>query len=115
MNELIDALLQLAAVAVLGLGGMAIRRLSDWLKLRADSEVRGYLTAALDRAVEYGLAEARRRARDGVTGATNQAAELATTYVRDRVPAALTRFGIDSVGLDQMVRARLPRPPAGLV
>ena len=110
MHDLIEALLQLAGVAVLALGGLAIRHLADWLKLRADSEVRGYLLQALERAVEYGQAEARRRVHAGGAGGANVSAELAAGYVQDRVPGALVRFGIDAVALDQMIRARMPKP-----
>jgi hypothetical protein len=111
MQDLIEALLQLAAVAVLGLGGFAIRHLADWLKLRADSEVRDYLQTALDRAVEFGLSEARRRVIAGGLGGVNVAAEIARDYAQDRVPGALARFAIDTSALDQMIRARLPSPP----
>jgi len=111
MSMLIDALLQLAAIVVLALGTFAIRHLADWLQLRADSEVRGYLQATLERAVEYGRAEALRRVRDGGIGGQNVAAEIARDYVQDRVPAALARFGIETPALDQMIRARMPVPP----
>jgi hypothetical protein len=40
----------------------------------------------------------------------NIAAELARDYVQSRVPDALARFKIDTSGLDQMIRARLPAP-----
>lgn len=118
MTDLINALLQLAAMAVLMLGGVAIRNLSDKLKLSADSEVRGYLQQTLERAVEFGQAEAKRRLLSQAAGVAplpggqvaNVAAEIAAAYVRDRTPDALKRFGIDAAGLDQMVRARLPRP-----
>jgi hypothetical protein len=117
IDTALDGLLTAAASLVLALGALAIRHLSDWLKLRADSEVRGYLTAALDRAVEYGLAEARRRARDaGLAGPAvgNVAAEAARDYAQSRVPDALARFNIDTAALDQLIRARLPKPPGPL-
>ena len=113
MTAFIEALLQLAGVAVLTLGGFAIHRLSDWLKLRADDQVRTYLLATLDRAVEFGKAEARRRIRDGAAGSHETlAAELARQYTLDRVPDALARFGVGTPGLDQMIQARMPKPPA---
>lgn len=116
MNDLIEAVLGLAATGVLTLGGFAIRRLADWLKLRADSEVRSYLMAALEKAVEYGVAEARRRAIDsGIKGGTAVQAELARDYMQARVPDALARLGVDTAGLDQMIRARLPKPPSGML
>ena len=110
MTELLDALLTVAVTAVLTLGGVAIRHLADWLRLRADGEVRAYLIQVLDRAVDYGLAEARRRAFDGTKPVP---AELARDYVVSRVPDALARFGMDTAALDQMIRARLPKPPLG--
>lgn len=111
MTDLIEALLQLVAAGVLALGGYAITRLSTWLKLRADDQVRGYMLAALDRAVEYGMTEARRRVRDGLSKSSpHLAAELARDYAQQQVPDALARLKIDTAGLDRMVRARMPLP-----
>lgn len=115
MTDVLDILLHAAATAALGLGGIAVHRLSGWLRLRADDQVRGYLLQAVATAVEYGQAEARRRIL-GSAGEiprerqANIAAELARDYVQARVPDALDRFGIDTAGLDQMIRARLPAP-----
>jgi glycerol-3-phosphate O-acyltransferase len=111
MTALTEALLQIAGAAVLMLGSFVLLRLRQFLRLRADAEVRGYLTAALDRAVEFGLAEARRR----VTGPDLPvravvAAEVARDYVQRRVPDALAHFGIETTDLDQMIRARMPKP-----
>lgn len=108
---LLDHALELVAAFLLFVGRSAIARLAEWLKLRADSEVRAYLTAGLDRAVDYGKAEARRRwlvtTPDRVA---NGQLELARSYVQDRFPDALRRFGIDTVALDKMLSARLPAP-----
>lgn len=113
MNAFLDAVWALAAVAVTTLGGILLHRLSEWLRLRGDAEVRGYLLATLDRALEFGQAEAKRRASNGeVAAIRNMAAEIARGYVQDRVPDALARFAIDTVALDQMIRARLPKRPA---
>jgi hypothetical protein len=103
--------LQIVAAAVLVLGGFAVRALTVWLNLRADDQVRAYLQQALDRAVEYGLAEARGRVAAG-PARNNIAAELARDYAQQRVPDALARFGIDTAGLDQLIRARLPKLPS---
>jgi hypothetical protein len=115
MNDVLDILLHAVATAALGLGGVAVHRLSDWLRLRADDQVRGYLLQVVATAVEYGQAEARRRILASVGDIprerqANIAAELARDYVRSRVPDALDRFGIDTAGLDLMVRARMPAP-----
>jgi len=111
MEIITGAMLEFAATLVLSLAGLAIRRLADWLKLRADSEVRQYLTAALDRAVEYARAEAARQPRSALPTGGSIVAEIARDYVQTRVPDALARLGIDTAGLDQLIRARLPRPP----
>ncbi len=112
MQILLDAVWALAALAVTTLGGILLHRLSEWLRLRGDAEVRGYLLAALDRAIEFGQAEAKRLAGTGeVAAIRNRAAEIARGYMQDRVPDALARFAIDTVALDQMIRARLPKPP----
>jgi hypothetical protein len=124
MNEFLDALIQMAAFALLSAGTVVVpwvgARIAAALRLKDDQRVRGYLLNVLETAVEFGQAEARRRIlasvgdipRDRVA---NIAAELARDYVQQRVPDALARFKIDTVGLDQMIRARLPvpRPPVG--
>lgn len=122
MNDLIQALIGLAGVALLSLGTLAVHRLAGWLKLGADDKVRGYLLETLDRAVDFGEAEARKRL-TGPEGlvvgdvsksrVTNLATELAREYAATRVPDALRRFGINSAGLDQMIRARMTVPPRG--
>lgn len=116
MAGLIDAALQLVAIAVLTLGGLGIRHLADWLKLRADSEVRAYLMAGLDRAVEFGRAEARRRLLAPGSGMQREEVPtlqvaLARDYVAERFPDALARFGLDLPAVEKLVRARLPAPP----
>lgn len=114
MNELVELALGGAGTAVMALGGWAVARLATWLRLRADSEVRAYLMEGLRIAVEYGQAEARRRARDANLAGTavpNVTVEAARDYVQSRYPDALARFGVDTAGLDQMIRARLPKPP----
>jgi hypothetical protein len=111
MTALIEALLQIAGAAVMMLGSFVLLRLRQFLRLRADAEVRGYLTAALDRAVEFGLAEARRRATGAELGTRAAvASEVARDYVRRRVPEALAHFAIETADLDQMIRARMPKP-----
>lgn len=118
---LLTHLLEAVAALLLAAGIIAMRHLADWLKLRADSEVRGYLNEALAKAVEFGLAQARHQllsegslvesdaARERLLG---RAAAIAEGYAKDRVPDALKRFGIDGAGLGAMIRARLP-PSAG--
>lgn len=116
MQALLEVLLQLAAAGVLTLGGYAIQRLGSWLKLREDGEVRAYLNAALERAVDLALAEARGRlptyarlTHPEVDAVVERAAE----YARATVPDALARFRIDNAGLRDRVAARLAtRMPA---
>jgi hypothetical protein len=126
VNEILDALIQIAAFALLSAGtagvGAVAPRVARWLRLANDDRVRAYLLRAVEAAVEYGQAEARRRlatdARrfpgEGATlpqeGQANLAAVLARDYVQSRVPDALQHFGIDRAGVDQMIRARLPGP-----
>lgn len=119
MNEalslLLDNALSVVAALLLVMGRQAIAHLADWLKLCADSEVRAYLNVGLDRAVEFGKAEARRRllsVTSEVAGERqpNLQLELARSYVQDRFPDALARFGVDTAALDKMLTARLPLP-----
>jgi hypothetical protein len=115
MQALLDVLLQLAATCLLALGGYAIARLSTWLKLREDSEVRGYLNQALERAVDLALAEARGRLPAYARLAhpeVNAVVERAAEYARAAVPDALARFRIDSAGLKERVSARLAARPS---
>lgn len=118
MQALLDALLQLAAAGVLALGGYAITRLSAWLKLREDSEVRSYLNQALERAVDLALAEARSRIAPRIYPLAPVADDLvakAAAYARDRVPDALARFRIDGASLEDMIRSRMAaRAASGL-
>lgn len=120
MNEalslLLDNALSVVAALLLVMGRQVIAYLADWLKLKADSEVRAYLTAGLDRAVEFGQAEARRRlgpvtseaARERLPG---MVVEIASQYATERWPDALKRFGIDAPALEAVLKTRLPARP----
>lgn len=111
LTPLLDHGLELAGTAVALLGARAVAKAGDYLKLRADSEVRAYLTKGLELAVEYGKAEARRRVSALAPEATaNVQLETARAYVQDRFPDALKRFGVDTAALDKMLQARLPPP-----
>ena len=117
--------IELVAAVMLIMGRSLILRAAEWLKLRADSEVRAYLMAGLDRAVEYGQAEARRRLLAGSVALRQDIqgvfvredvqtleADLARDFALGRFPDALARFGVDAPALEAMIRARLPAPPA---
>lgn len=102
-----------AATTLLGLGGVAIHRLADLLRLKADDQVRVYLQDVLARAIAFAEAEARRRlpnaSADGaVQRIADATTEIAADYVRDRVPDALARFKVTDRGLAEMIQARLP-------
>lgn len=121
MPDLFDVLIQAVAFALLSLGtagvGWLAPQIARWLRLSNDERIRAYLLQALEAAVEYGQAEARRQLAGktlvtaGSSRERNIAAEAARDYVQTRVPDALGHFGIDTVALDQMIRARLPSPP----
>jgi hypothetical protein len=119
VNEILDALIQIAALALLSAGtagvGALAPRVARWLKLTNDDRVRAYLLRAVEAAVDYGQAEARRRILASAGDIprerqANIAAELARDYVQSRVPDALDHFRIDTAGVDQMIRARIPGP-----
>ena len=119
MTEILDALIHLAALALLSAGtagvGAVAPRVARWLRLANDDRVRAYLLHAVEAAVDYGQAEARRRILQSAGDIprerqANIAADLARDYVQSRVPDALSHFGIDTAGVDQMIRARLPAP-----
>lgn len=101
------------SAALLGLGGVAIHRLADLLRLRADDQVRVYLYEIMARAIAFAEAEARRRLPAAAAdGAVHQLAdatvEIAKDYVRDKGADALARFGVTDRGLAEMIQARLP-------
>lgn len=111
MNDLTNAALQLAALALTIFGSYALTKLSAWLGVKQDSEVRGYLQDALGIAVSAG----QRRLMLAMAGAPpEQVATLhaqvigeAATYVASKVPGALKHFGISDVGLRDMIEKRL--------
>jgi hypothetical protein len=112
---LLDHALAIVAPLLLLMGRQAINHLADWLKLKADSEVRGYLVDGLQRAVEFGQAEARRRLLSVTSEVARErlpdlAIEIARSYAAERYPDALKRFGVDEAALTQMLKARMPAP-----
>jgi hypothetical protein len=117
-QPLASAGLEIVASLVLALGGAALLRLYRWLGLSQDAQVREYLDAALKRAVDFGVAEARRKFGLAVLApggdAYVHAVDAAAAYARQTVPDALRHFGIDDGGLVDRLRARLPSPAASL-
>jgi hypothetical protein len=111
MTAILEAVIGVAVLAITTLGGLAITALRDWLKLRADAEVRAYLGAGLATAVEFGKAQVEHLRLSAAPTSPHTVAEAARDYVQDRFPDALKRFGIDTPALDEMIRARLPRKP----
>ena len=119
MTEILGLLIEIAAFTLLSAGtagvGALAPRVARWLRLANDDRVRAYLLRAVEAAVEYGQAEARRRILASAGDIprerqANIAADLAREYVQSRVPDALGHFGIDAAGVDQMIRARIPGP-----
>lgn len=113
-----DLAIQVAGAGLLGLGSFAAKRAADWLKLSADDKVRGYLTEAMERAIDWAQDEARKRlpeiqdhaAGDGILHDTAEnVVGFAVTYMRERVPDGLKRLGVSDTGLEAMIRARLAR------
>jgi len=107
---LLDVAIQLLASILLGVGSWAAWRVTTWLRLSNDEKVRGYLNTALENAVTWAAAEARRRVipPGGTPGPPDLAPE-AVQYVVQRVPGALAHFGITPDGVRDMVEKRLAR------
>ncbi|NYZ12873.1 hypothetical protein HL658_09940 [Azospirillum sp. RWY-5-1] len=106
--------LGLLGLLVRGLVKVAVRHLETRTGLMVDAATRDYLDAALDRAVDLGLAKAAE-----ALGVAAPAAELrahalhvAAGYAQERVPDALARFGIGTPALADMLAARLATAPA---
>ena len=118
LQLLLNHAIELVAAIVLVMARPLVVRAADWLQLRADSEVRAYLMTGLDRAVEYGRAEARRRLLAPGSGVVREEVPalqlaLAREYVAERFPDALKRFGMDLMDVEKAIRARQPAPPIG--
>ena len=107
---LLDVAIQLLASILLGVGSWAAWRVTTWLRLSNDEKVRGYLNTALENAVTWAAAEARRRVI--MAGGAPQPGDMvpdAVQYVVQRVPGALSHFGITPDGVRDMVEKRLAR------
>lgn len=116
LSPLLDLLIQAVAALLLAFGTWGVTRLADWLKLSADDRVRGYLIAAMERAIDYAQHHASARlshgqeAGDGVfRDVTAEVVDIAAGYLEERVPDALKRLGVSGQGLEDMIRARLAR------
>lgn len=93
-SPLVTVAVQALAGLVLALGGWAITRLMAKLKVDKDDKIRGYLTTALNNAVDYGLEQSKTL----VTGAhldttiKNQVVGSAVAYALQHVPDAVNKF-----------------------
>lgn len=117
---LLDHVIEVAVPILIFMGRGLIKRAADWLEMDADSQARAYLQDALEHALEYGVAEARKRVAAMVPGYELENLNLAARgFARDyairQTSGALKRLGIDEAGLERMLRARLPdSAPSGL-
>lgn len=99
VSALLPDLVNTAVVGVLGLAGWALRRWAATSRLAADSYVRAYLERAGQRAIDLGYQAA--GATPGQSLADAQLSAIMRTadaYLRDRVPDALRRFGLQKAG-----------------
>lgn len=133
MNDLTNAVLQLAAVAVTVFGGRALTRLADWLgvkkasetlsqtteRLKQDQVVRDYLLPIVDIAVDAGrqrILNALRKAPDADLAAERaREIDAIASYVLGKADGALQHFGIDAQGLKDMIDVRLPHDLSAMV
>lgn len=113
LNPVLEFALTFASIVLAPMLGLLLKRQMDRIGLLNDAEVRAYLDTALSRAIDYGVAEARRKlgvpklnAEDRT--AVDHATDLAAAYAANRVPDALARFGIEAQGLRDLLRARMP-------
>lgn len=118
----VSEIVGLAAAGVLTLLGLLVRRLIKagvaYLETRTglalDAHTRDYLDAALDRAVDFGLAKAAEALGHDAPPAELRAHALhvAAGYAQERVPDALARFNVGTPALADMLAARLATVPA---
>lgn len=112
LGPLLSVLATLALAALGAAGTWLAARVASWLKLNEDSQVRGYLEAALDNAVTYGRNVADARLKDGLAiNVHSTVVAEAANYAIARVPDALKRFGLDEAGVRSLILARLPSAP----
>jgi hypothetical protein len=58
LDQLLDAGLQIGTLLLMSLGGYAVKRGADWLKLSSDSQVRAYLNTVPDALARFGIGTA---------------------------------------------------------
>lgn len=102
LASILPLLGQVLAAALLAAATWTATRLADWLRLSADSHVRGYLLDIVGVAVEAAAATLRQ-----VPDLREEIIRDAVTYVQERAPQALRRFGVTAPALEEMIEQRL--------
>lgn len=117
VGPVLETLLGSLAAAVMAIGSWALARLAKRLGLEADSKIRAYLDEALYRAIGYATSRLRDEGTPILIDVKSELVARATNYILDRVPDAVSHFGLDSRSIGRLIEARLPAlpsdPPAG--
>ena len=113
-NEIIILLIGLVFSALVGCVGWIVLRLNGvvkkYLNIQIDAKTREYLETALMSGLAWAETKAVERAEKLKQPTTkDQKIGQAADYVIDRIPDALTHFGLDRGSIVQLIEARLEK------
>jgi hypothetical protein len=107
-SPILDMSIDMLAMVLMTLGGVALARLGRKLGLEADDQIRIYFGEALERSVGWAKEQAHKRADDMARLEVRNAAVVeAASYVIERVPDAIKHFGLDRARIEALIEARL--------
>lgn len=108
LTPLIDTAGGLLAAVLTALAIWGVQRLMSWLKISEDEKVRAYLETAIVNGIAWARTKLNDRGGEISVNTRNKVVYDAATYLVERVPDALKRFGIDEAAARNLVLARLP-------
>lgn len=108
LTPLVDTAGGLLAAVLTALAIWGAQRLMSWLKISEDEKVRAYLETAITNSIAWARTKLNDQAGSITVTTKNKVVHDAATYLVDRVPDALKRFGIDEAAARDLVLARLP-------
>jgi hypothetical protein len=110
LQPILDVTIQFLSVALMALGGWAIKHFGDRMKLAKDDQIRGYLDVALTNGIRWGADQVAVKSKGWSTiQVRNEVIAHAAGFAIAQVPDALKRFGLDDPAtLRRLIEARLP-------
>lgn len=108
LTPIYEVVVSTLAVLLMALGSYAITKLSQKLRIDADSQFNAILNDALVNAVDYAVELAHRRGESvSKLDVRNQVVADAVNYVMEGVPDVLRHFGLTPERISKLVLARL--------